>query len=78
MSPKPGLKTTEFWIVLIVQLAGAVVAILAARGLMNPEEGELWVDLVAALAAIIAPIVMALTAKAYTNARTELKKNGQE
>lgn len=70
---KPGYKTTEFWVTAIVNIAAAVVAILAARGLLATDEGDLWVSLVQALATAIAPVVMGIVTAAYTNARAKVK-----
>jgi hypothetical protein len=72
---KNGLLTTEFWVTAIVNVVAAVVALIAARGLITQEEGELWVVLAQSLVMMIAPIVMAYTTVRYTQARTDLKKN---
>jgi len=49
------------------------VAILAARGLVSAEEGELWVQLALAIATAVAPLVMAIVSKAYIEGRTQLR-----
>ena len=71
---KNGISTTEFWVTAIVNIVAAVVALLAVRGLLTEEEGELWVELSRSLVLIVAPIVMAYTSVRYAQARTELKK----
>lgn len=68
-----GIKTTEFWIAAAVNVAAAIVAILAARGLLSQEEGSLWVKVVEALATVIAPLVMGIVTKAYIDARRDVK-----
>jgi hypothetical protein len=70
---KSGIKTTEFWLTAVVNIAAAVVAILSFRGLMSGQEGELWVTLVQAIAAAVAPLVMAVVTAAYTKGRTIVK-----
>ena len=70
---KSGYKTTEFWLTAVVNIAAAVVAILAFRGLMSPQEGDLWVKLVQAIAAAVAPLVMGVVTAAYTNSRAKVK-----
>ncbi len=70
---KSGYKTTEFWLTAVVNIAAAVVAILAFRGLMAPQEGDLWVKLVQAIAAAVAPLVMGVVTAAYTNSRAKVK-----
>lgn len=70
---KPGYKTTEFWLTAIVNVAAAIVAILAARGLVSSEEGELWVQLVESIAVAVLPIVMAVVTAAYVNGRSAIK-----
>lgn len=70
---KPGIKTTEFWITAVVNIVAAVVAILAARGLVVQSEAELWVVLAQALATAIAPIVMAVVTNSYVQSRAQVK-----
>ena len=38
-------ETSEFWVTAFVNVVAAVIAILAARGLVSNEEGALWVQL---------------------------------
>lgn len=73
MEPKPGYKTTEFWITAVVNIAAGIIGILAARGLVTPDEGDLWVALVQAVAVAVAPIVMAIVTAQYTQSRTAVK-----
>lgn len=65
--------TSEFWITAFVNVVSAIVAILAARGLVSNEEGALWVQLAQAIAMAVAPLVMAIVSKAYVEGRTELR-----
>jgi uncharacterized membrane-anchored protein YitT (DUF2179 family) len=53
----------------------AIIAILAFRGLVSNEEGELWLQLAQVLAAFIAPIVIGIVTAVYTNGRSNLKAN---
>ena len=69
---KPGKKTTEFYMVALVNAVAAIVSILAIRGLVTAEEGELYIALVAA----VAPIVMAYTTAQYAQARAQVKTGG--
>ena len=73
MNQKPGYKTTEFWITSIVNIAAAIIAILAARGLVNSEEGSLYVVLVQAIAVAVAPIVMGIVTATYVEGRSKVK-----
>lgn len=66
-------NTSEFWIAAFVNVVAAIVAILAARGLVSNEEGELWVRLAEAIAMAVAPLVMAVVSKAYIDGRTEVR-----
>lgn len=70
---KPGVKTSEFWLTAVVNVAAAIIAILAARGLVSDTEGELWLQLVEAIAVAIAPLVMAIVTAVYTNGRAKVK-----
>lgn len=72
---KNGILTTEFWVTAIVNIVAAIVALLAARGLVSQEEGEIWIVLAQSLVLLVAPIVMAYTSVRYTQSRTELKKS---
>lgn len=71
---KPGIKTTEFWVTSVVNIVTAVIGILAVRGLVSVEEGNLYIQLASAIVAAIAPIVIAYTTGRYINSRTEVKK----
>ena len=57
---KSGIKTTEFWITTAVNVVAAVIAVLAARGMIAQEESELYVVLAQSIAVAVAPIVMAI------------------
>lgn len=70
---KPGIKTTEFWVTAVTNVALAVVAILAARGLITNEEADLWVQLVNAVLVALVPVAMALVTSAYSKSRAEVK-----
>ena len=58
--PKPGYKTTEFWLAVAAGALGAVIA----SGIV-PTEGP-WVQ-------VAAMVEMALVAMGYTGARTNIK-----
>jgi multisubunit Na+/H+ antiporter MnhB subunit len=73
MALKQGYKTTEFWLTAVVNIAGAVIAILAGYGIVKGEEGELWLALFEALALAIVPLVMAFVNGRYINARAAVK-----
>lgn len=73
MEPKQGYKTSEFWVTAFVNVVAAVVAILGARGLLDPTEGELWVELMEAIAVAVAPIVMAIVSARYIESREQVK-----
>lgn len=70
---KPGIRTSEFWIAAIVDVVAAVMGILAIRGLVSPEEGNLYVVLASAIVAAVAPIVMAFTTGKYIQGRALVK-----
>jgi uncharacterized membrane-anchored protein YitT (DUF2179 family) len=72
---KPGFQTTEFWLTAVTNIVAAIIAILAFRGLVSNEEGELWLQLAQVLAAFIAPIVIGIVTAVYTNGRSNLKAN---
>jgi multisubunit Na+/H+ antiporter MnhB subunit len=73
MEPKPGYKTTEFWITAVANIAGTVIALLAGYGMLKAEKGELWLALVQALALAIIPLVLALVNGRYIQARADVK-----
>ena len=73
MNQKPGYKTTEFWITAAVNIAAAIIAILAARGLIKSVEGSLYLALVQALAVTVAPLVMAIVTAKYVEGRSLVK-----
>jgi hypothetical protein len=73
MSSNRGIYTTEFWVTAVVNIVAAVVAVLAAKGLVDEAEVSLWVTLAQAVAVAVAPIVMAIVTASYTRARAAIK-----
>ena len=73
MNPKPGYKTTEFWITSVSNIVGAAIAILAARGLVSQEEGALWLTLIQAVAVAAIPVALAFINGRYINSRAAVK-----
>ena len=73
MEPKPGIKTSEFWITAVVNIAGAIIAIMAAYGLIKSEEQALWLQLVQSLSVAVIPLVLAIVNYAYINSRAKVK-----
>jgi Zn-dependent membrane protease YugP len=68
-----GVKTSEFWLSLIAQVAGAVIPLLILYGVINAEQGAAWQGLIIALAAVLVPLILAGVAKNYADNRTMLK-----
>jgi len=66
-------KTPEFWITALTSIVVAVVAILVARGLLTQAEGELWVQLAAAIVGPVAVIVLGLVARGYQAHQTQVR-----
>ena len=73
MTPKPGIQTSEFWLTAVMNICGAVMAVLAAYGLISKEEGELWLALAQALALAVIPLALAYTNGRYIEGRTIVK-----
>ena len=78
MPAKPGYKTTEFWVTAVSNIVGAAIAIFAARGLVDPDEGALWLTLVQALAVAVIPVALAFINGRYINSRAEVKAAAAE
>ena len=76
MDIKPGYRTTEFWLTAIVNMAGAIIAILAGRGLMTSDEGDLWLVLIQSIAVAIIPLALAIVDAAYIQSRGSVKTGG--
>ena len=70
---RKGIYTTEFWIAAAVNIVTAVVGILALRGLLTAQEGNLYIALASAIIAGIAPLVIAFVTGRYINARAVVK-----
>jgi hypothetical protein len=73
MDIKPGYKTTEFWVTAVVNIVTAVIGILAVRGLVTAEEGNLYVALASAVVAAMAPLVLAYVTARYAQSRAQVK-----
>ena len=74
MNQKPGIKTSEFWLTAVVNIAGSVLGILAAYGLVKQEHSSLWLSLINSLAVAIIPLALALVNYAYINGRSRVKE----
>jgi len=70
---KTGVKTTEFWMTLIMSLITAVLGVLAAKGLLTREQSDLIVQMAGALMTIVSPLVIGWMTTRYTHGRTALK-----
>lgn len=66
-------KTSEFWVTVLTNVVAAVVAILAARGILTAEEGELWVQLASAVVLPVAIIVLGVVNRAYIGHQTAVR-----
>ena len=62
-TPKPGYKTTEFWLSLLATLLG----FLLASGLLDAVSADSWI------ARIVGGLVAALAALGYTASRAKVK-----
>jgi hypothetical protein len=67
------MKTPEFWVTVITNIVAAVVAILAARGILSAEEGQLWVQLASAVVLPVALLVIGQVNKSYIASQAEIK-----
>ena len=72
--PKAGIRTTEFWLTAVSNIAGAVLALMAAYGLLKNEDADLWLALVQALAVAVIPLALAYVNGRYISARAEVKR----
>jgi hypothetical protein len=75
MNQKPGIATSEFWLTAVVNIAGAVIALLAAFGLVKEEHGQLWLSLVQALAVAAIPLALAWINSSYIKSRAAVKNS---
>jgi hypothetical protein len=75
----PGHRTTEFWLTAAVNVAAPIVSLLVLRQVITADEGDLWLQIIAATAGTLIPLIaMMYTTRVYTQARTELKKRGTQ
>lgn len=70
---KDGVKTSEFWLSLIAQLAGAIIPLLVLYGVISQEQGAAWQGVVMAIAAVLVPLIIGWIAKSYADNRTAIK-----
>lgn len=75
--PTPGIHTTEFWLTAVSNIIGAILAVLAAYGLITSENQALWLALAQAVAVAVIPVALALINKSYINGRTQIKVAAQ-
>lgn len=65
MNIKPGYKTTEFWVTILVTLVG----ILQLTGVIGNEEGQQWID-------VLTPLILAIVPAVYAYGRSQVKRGG--
>ncbi len=68
------VKTPEFWVTVVTNIVAAVVAILAARGILSAEEGDLWIQLASAVVLPVALLVIGQVNKSYINGLTSIRE----
>ena len=68
------IKTPEFWVTVVTNIVAAVVAILAARGILSAEEGELLVALASAVVLPVALLVIGQVNKSYIQAQSAVRE----
>ena len=73
MEPKPGIKTSEFWIAAVSNIVGAILALLAGYGLVKGEESELWLTLIQSVAVTVIPMSLAIINATYITSRAKVK-----
>jgi hypothetical protein len=73
MEIKSGVRTTEFYITLAVNIVAAILGVLAVKGLISSEEQSAYLTLGQAIIAGLMPLVMAYTSGKYVNARAMVK-----
>ena len=78
MDTKPGIKTTEFWLTAASNIAGSILAIFAAYGLVKQEETDLWLTLIQSLAITIIPLSLAIINSSYIQSRSQVKTGPTE
>ncbi len=78
MQIKPGIQSSEFWLTAVANIGGAVIALLAAYGLVREEDGRLWLALVEAMAVAVIPLALAWINSSYIQSRTALKRDRQD
>lgn len=66
-------KSPEFWIAALTSIVTAVVAILVARGLLDEAEGQLWIQLAAAVIGPVAIIILGIVARSYLGHMTQVR-----
>lgn len=80
--PKPGIKTTEFWITGVLAFLGPVLTLLVGFGVVNPNDVTEITDTVTtsvngikdAVIVAITNITSLIAVKGYLTSRTEVKK----
>ncbi len=68
------VKTPEFWVTVVTNIVAAVVAILAARGILSAEEGDLWIQLASAVVLPVALLVIGQVNKSYIAAQSAVRE----
>ena len=70
MEPRPGLKTTEFWLTMAATLIQAVFPLLVFYRIVSDREAELWQE---ALMLLVSAVAVSLPTAAYSYSRGRVK-----
>lgn len=71
---KPGIKTTEFWLVLLATVGGVILAVVQATRPEQVDEARTAWDGLTRLAEVVLPLLLPLVlGNQYVTARAALK-----
>lgn len=71
---KPGYKTTEFWLTLIVTLVTSFMAVLVIYGVVTTEQATVLETFILSVVAVVLPIMTITMNQKYALGRNNLKQ----
>jgi hypothetical protein len=70
---KQGIKTTEFYITVVVTVITATISALVTNGILTSSEAETYQQLVEAIVLVVSLLGTIVVPVSYINSRTEVK-----
>ena len=73
MNVKPGVRTSEFWMTVVMSLVLAVLSVLVVAEVITEAESEILAKLILLVVSAVVPLAISGMTVRYTDSRTRIK-----